>query len=246
MFLLGIFAGVFIGFGANASIVVTQTLGSNVDGGLAKFFGAAVFPVGLMLVVMAGGELFTGNNLLTLAVLDKRITASRMLLNWSVVYLGNLVGSLVLAFMLAHSGLYGSESMAARSVEIATAKVSMTFMQAFIRGILCNILVVLACWMQAASPDMTGKILALWFPIMLFVLSGFEHSVANMFFIPVGKFIGAGITWRQFWIKNIIPVTLGNMVGGAVIVPLTYHVCYSKTGPGTGVKGAANREPGFK
>lgn len=242
MFLLGIFAGIFIGFGANASVVVTQTLGRNVDSGLTKFFGAAVFPVGIMLVIMAGGELFTGNNLMTLAVLDGKITLLRMFTNWSVVYLGNLVGSLVLAFMLAHSGLYGLESMAARSVEIATAKISMGFMQAFIRGILCNMLVVLACWMQAGSLDMTGKILSLWFPIMLFVLSGFEHSVANMFFIPMGKFIGANITWGQFWMNNIIPVTLGNIVGGSMIVPFIYHVCYTRNRSDAGFKVTADKK----
>jgi len=228
MLLLGIFAGIFIGFGANASIVVTQTLESNVDVGLSKFFGAAVFPVGLMLVIMAGAELFTGNNLMTLALLDGKITSGRMFLNWSMVYLGNLIGSVVLALLLAWSGLYGSEILAAKAASIAAAKVSLTFMQAFVRGILCNMLVVLACWMQAGSKDMTGKILALWFPIMLFVLSGFEHSVANMFFIPLGIFLGADATWGQFFINNIIPVTLGNIVGGAVIVPFTYYLCYVK------------------
>lgn len=228
MLLLGIFAGIFIGFGANASIVVTQTLESNVDVGLAKFFGASVFPVGLMLVVMAGAELFTGNNLMTLALMDGKITPGRMLLNWSMVYLGNFVGSVALAMLLAGSGLYGSKFLAAKAVNIAAAKVSLTFMQAFVRGILCNMLVVLACWMQAGSKDMAGKILALWFPIMLFVLSGFEHSVANMFFIPLGMFLGADVTWGQFFANNIIPVTFGNIVGGAVIVPFTYYLCYVK------------------
>ncbi|TZE81562.1 formate/nitrite transporter family protein [Calorimonas adulescens] len=226
MLLLGILAGIFIGFGANASIVVTQTLESNVDVGLAKFFGASVFPVGLMLVVIAGAELFTGNNLMTLALLDRKITSGKMLLNWSMVYIGNLVGSVVLAWLLAESGLYSSKFLVAKAVSIAVTKVSLPFMQAFIRGILCNMLVVLACWMQAGSKDMTGKILALWFPIMLFVLSGFEHSVANMFFIPLGKFLGADVTWGQFFINNIIPVTLGNIVGGAMIVPFTYYLCY--------------------
>ncbi|MDI3480970.1 MAG: formate transporter [Tepidanaerobacteraceae bacterium] len=226
MFLLGIFAGIFIGFGANASIVVTQTMESNLDVGLAKFFGAAVFPVGLMLVVMAGAELFTGNNLMTLALMDRKITPGGMLLNWSMVYLGNFVGSVILAMMLASSGLYGSKFLLEKVVSVAAAKSSLTFAQAFVRGILCNMLVVLACWMQAGSKDMAGKILALWFPIMLFVLSGFEHSVANMFFVPLGMFLGADVTWGQFIVKNLIPVTLGNIVGGAVIVPIVYYVCY--------------------
>lgn len=226
MFLLGIFAGIFIGFGANASIVVTQTLENNVDVGLSKFFGAAVFPVGIMLVVMAGAELFTGNNLMSLALLDGKINTGSMLLNWFMVYLGNFVGSVLLAFMLAASGLYGSKFLVAKAVNIASVKTSLPFMKAFVSGILCNMLVVLACWMQAGSKDMTGKILALWFPIMTFVLSGFEHSVANMFFIPLGMFLGADVTWGKFFANNLIPVTLGNIVGGAVIVPLVYYLCY--------------------
>lgn len=228
MMLLGIFAGVFIGLGAHANIVVIQTLGSNIDEGLAKLLGAAVFPVGIMLVIMAGAELFTGNNLLTLALFDGKITFKKMLTNWSVVYLGNFLGSIFLAFLLSASGLYESETMAAKAISIANGKVSATFTQAMIRGIVCNMLVVLACWMQAGSRDMIGKIFSLWFPVMLFVLSGYEHSIANMFFIPLGMFLGGEITWAQCWFNNIIPVTLGNVIGGAIIVPAVYYYCYKR------------------
>ena len=228
MLLLGIFAGIFIGFGSHSNIVVVQTLGSNVDEGLAKLLGAAVFPAGLMLVIMAGAELFTGNNLLTLALFEGRITFKKMLTNWTVVYLANFLGSVLLAFLLSVSGLYGSEAMAAKAIAIATGKVSMSFTQAVARGIVCNMLVVLACWMQAGARDMIGKIFAIWFPIMSFVLSGYEHSVANMFFIPLGMFLGGQITWAQCWLNNLIPVTLGNLIGGAIIVPGVYYYCYRK------------------
>ncbi|MTI67549.1 MAG: formate/nitrite transporter family protein [Firmicutes bacterium] len=226
MLLLGIFAGIFIGFGAHADIVATQTLGKTVDVGLAKLIGASVFPVGLMLVVMAGAELFTGNNLMSLAVLDKKITFKGMLRNWIIVYIGNFIGSILLAWILSKSGLYKSD-MATKAIAIAKGKVELTFLSAFIRAILCNIVVVLAVWFSTASKFVTGKILAIWFPIMMFVLSGFEHCVANMFFIPMGKFAGANFTWTEMW-NNLIPVTIGNIIGGAVLVPIVYYICYIK------------------
>lgn len=226
MLLLGILAGMFIGFGAHADIVVIQTLGTNVDVGLAKFLGAAVFPVGLMLVIMAGAELFTGNNLMTLALMDKKITMKQMLTNWVVVYIGNFIGSILLAVVLAKTGLYSGEAISAKAIGIATGKIGLTFSAAVLRATLCNILVVLACWLQAGSKDMIGKIFAIWFPIMLFVLSGFEHSIANMFFIPLGMFLGADITWTQIWMNNLIPVTIGNIIGGALFIPFFYNYIY--------------------
>lgn len=224
--LLGILAGIFIGFGAHADIVVIQTLGKNIDIGFAKFLGAAVFPVGIMLVVMAGAELFTGNNLISLAVMDKTTTTSKMIKNWIIVYIGNFLGSILLVLLLVKSGLYSSEAVSMKAIAIAESKCSLTVSQAIIRGVLCNILVVLACWMQAGSKNIIGKIFALWFPVMLFVLSGFEHSIANMFFIPLGKFLGSNITWSQIWFNNLIPVTIGNVIGGSVIIPVFYWYIY--------------------
>jgi len=229
MLILGILAGIFIGLGAHADIVITQTLGKNIDIGLAKFLGALVFPVGIMLVVIGGGELFTGNCLISLAVMDKKTTMRKMLKNWSIVYMGNLIGSVLLAFLLAKSGLYGSEAMAEKAIAIAKGKISITFTQAVIRGIFCNVLVVLAVWMQAGAKDITGKIFAMWFPVMLFVLSGFEHSVANMYFIPLGKFIGLGISWLEICIANLVPVTIGNIIGGALLIPGAYCYAYKKS-----------------
>lgn len=226
MILLGIFAGVFIGFGAHGNIVTTQMLGS-FDVGIAKLIGAAVFPIGLMLVVIAGAELFTGNNLMTLALFAKKITLPELLKNWVLVYIGNFLGSVLLGYIIVKSGLYTPDSgITSKAIGLSEAKVNIAFQEAILRGILCNIIVVLAVWLSSASHNVIGKIFAIWFPIMLFVLSGFEHSVANMFFIPLGKFLGANITWSEIWINNLIPVTLGNIIGGAIIIPGVYYLIY--------------------
>jgi formate/nitrite transporter len=241
MLLLGIFAGAFIAFGAFASGMVSHSV-ENV--GLSKFAGAAVFPVGLMLVVMCGAELFTGNNLITVAYLNKDVTLNQMLKNWVLVYIGNFIGSLFIAFMIIGTGLLTTSggALGATAIKVASAKVSMTFAQAVIRGILCNILVVLAVWMAIGAQDFISKIWSCWFPIMLFVLCGFEHSIANMYFIPVGIMAKANaqfaevsglaadklaaINWGTFFTNNIIPVTLGNIIGGAVIVGGIYWYVY--------------------
>ena len=226
LLLLGILGGLFIGLGGHGNIVVNQLL-SGVDPGLGKLAGAAVFPVGLMLVILAGAELFTGNNLMTLSVVNNRITFGQLLRNWFIVYIGNFIGSVLLALLLTKTNIYGAEAMAVRATAIAAGKVSFTFYGAVISGVFCNILVVLACWIQAGSKDMIGKLFAIWFPVMLFVLSGFEHSIANMFFLPLGMFLGAEITWTQIWSTNILPVTIGNILGGAVFIPFIYHYVYS-------------------
>jgi len=228
--LLGILAGMFISFGAHGYITIMQTFKS-IDIGLMKFLGAAIFPVGLMLVVIAGGELFTGNNLMTLALANGKITMKKMLLNWFLVFAGNFIGSLFLAWIMAKAGLYNTGTHSTElTIGIVTSKLGLSFGEAFLRAILANILVVLAVWMAYASNDITSKILAIWFPVMLFVLSGFEHSIANMFYFGLGKFIGLDISWAQAWMVNLIPVTLGNIVGGAIVVPAVYYVVYVMQG----------------
>ena len=222
MFFLGVLAGMFIGFGCHVFISATAADTSVVS----KLIGSALFPCGLMLVIYCGAELFTGNNLMTLALMDGSITLKQMLKNWGIVYLGNLAGSVLLAFLLANSGLY-SGAAAERAMALASSKVSIPFIDAFVRGILCNILVVLACWFQAGSKEMSGKIMAVWFPIALFVFAGFEHCVANMTYIPLGMFLGANVTVSQFLGANLLPVTLGNLFGGAVFIPVIYTVCYN-------------------
>ncbi len=223
--LLGIMAGLFIAFGGLANIVVSQTLGV-IDIGVAKFMGAAVFPVGLMLVVMCGAELFTGNNLMALAVIDKRIHINKMFRNWSLVYIANFIGSLLLVLAVFYGGVLTGDA-ATKTIAIAESKVVIPVVQSVIRGILCNIIVVLAVWMATGAKDIISKIFACWFPIMLFVVCGFEHSVANMFFIPMGMILGADITVGQLFF-NLIPVTIGNLIGGAVFVPFMYHRIYVK------------------
>lgn len=224
MFILGIIAGMLIGFGAFANIVITQTI-NNIDVGLSKFLGASVFPVGLMLVIFTGSELFTGNNLMTMALVDGKITFIKMIKNWFFVYFGNFIGSIILAFMVYNSGLV-SENVLSTAQNISLAKISLNFQAAFLRGFLCNMLVVLAVWSSAAAMDIGSRVLSMWFPIMLFVLSGFEHSIANMFYLPLAMFSGLPTTWSSIWISNLIPVTLGNIASGGIFIPLAYYITY--------------------
>lgn len=227
MLVLGMLAGVYIGFGANVFVLATAAGGDPFQSMVAKLIGAALFPVGLMMVILCGAELFTGNNLLTLALMDKKITAGKMLKNWVIVYIGNLIGSVLLAFVLAKSGLF-ADAAGERAMAIAASKTSIPFMPAVLRGIGCNVLVVLACWLQAGAKDMIGKIFAIWFPIMMFVFAGFEHSVANMTYIPLGIFLGADVSWGAFFLANLVPVTIGNLIGGAVVIPFAYYYAYKK------------------
>ena len=223
MVLLGMLAGIYIGFGCHVFVLATAAETTV----LTKLIGAALFPAGLMMVIFCGAELFTGNNLMTLAVMSGDISLKDMLRNWGLVYLGNFIGSVLLAFLLAKSGLY-TDAAAARAIALASSKASMPFAEALIRGILCNILVVLACWFQAGAKEMAGKILAVWFPITLFVFAGFEHSVANMTYIPLGMFLGADVSVVSFLLGSLLPVTIGNLIGGALFIPAVYTTCYRK------------------
>ena len=223
MVLLGMLAGIYIGFGCHVFVLATAAETTV----LTKLIGAALFPVGLMMVIFCGAELFTGNNLMTLAVMSGDISLKDMLRNWGLVYLGNFIGSVLLAFLLAKSELY-TDTAAARAIALASSKASMPFAEALIRGILCNILVVLACWFQAGAKEMAGKILAVWFTITLFVFAGFEHSVANMTYIPLGMFLGADVSVVSFLLGSLLPVTIGNLIGGALFIPAVYTTCYRK------------------
>lgn len=214
MFFLAILAGMFIGFGCVSFLTMT----ANYAGETAifgKLVGAASFSIGLMLVIFFGAELFTGNCLMPIAVLEKKITVKQLIRNWLVVYGGNAVGSYIFAYILFLSGLFAGDAMKENIIKVAQAKVSMGFTAAVMRGILCNVLVVFALWFQSASPDMGGKVLAIIFPIMIFVFCGYEHSIANMFFLPMGQLMGAEVSTISAWMNNIIPVTIGNIIGGA-------------------------------
>jgi len=234
--ILGLFAGVYIGFGAQLATFVTHDLAAYVGLGMSKLIGGAVFSVGLMLVVIAGAELFTGNNLILLSVLDRQVQIRALLRNWTIVYIANFAGALLLVLLMYWSGLWktGGGAVGLAALKVADAKVNLTFLEAFSRAILCNWLVCLAVWMAVSARDVVGKILAIFFPIMAFVASGFEHSIANMYFIPIGlamKWQGlaeasANLTIGGMFVKNLIPVTLGNIVGGAFFVAALYWIVY--------------------
>jgi formate/nitrite transporter len=234
--ILGLFAGVYIGFGAQLATFVTHDLAAFVGLGMSKLIGGAVFSVGLMLVVIAGAKLFTGNNLILLSVLDRQVRIRALLRNWTIVYIANFAGALLLVLLMYWSGLWkaGGGAVGLAALKVADAKVNLTFLEAFSRAILCNWLVCLAVWMAVSARDVVGKIFAIFFPIMAFVASGFEHSIANMYFIPIGlamKWQGlaeasANLTIGGMFVKNLIPVTLGNIVGGAFFVAALYWIVY--------------------
>lgn len=226
VFFLAILGGFFIGLGGHGNLVVTQTLGT-IDAGFAKFMGAAVFPVGIIMVVFAGAELFTGNTLISASWFNGDVKIGQFLLNLSVVFAGNLVGSLLLVFILDAGNMY-TGALAEKAIALAEAKAKLTFTEAFMRGILCNVLVAGAVYIQVASQDAVGKVLTLWFPVMLFVLSGYEHVVANMFFVPMGAVLGANLDWTSVVLNNMIPVTLGNWVGGAIFIGGVYWLIFMK------------------
>lgn len=213
-FLLAILAGMFIAFAGVGSTIANVTVN--------KLAGACVFPAGLAMVVVAGSELFTGDCLMIVSLLEKRIAAGRMLLTLLVVYLGNLLGAGLVAGLAVSGGGLGTYAEAV--VSTAAAKASLSFGDAVIRGVLCNVLVCVAVWMGAAAKEPVGKILGLYFPIMVFVLSGYEHCVANMYYLPAGLLAAArygiaaeGLTWGTALVKNLLPVTLGNMIGGMAV-----------------------------
>lgn len=245
MFLLAIAAGAFVAFGAHSCLtVMTGTI--NLSWGLAKLTGGVVFSVGLMMVILTGAELFTGNVLMAFSVLEKKISLSDLLKSWAVVYAGNFIGAMVIAILVFATGAAhnANNALGVMTLSTAQAKVNLTFLQAFTSGILCNWLVCLAVWMAACSRRIIGKIFAIFFPIMIFVASGYEHCVANMFFIPEGILTKtltevveisnissaalANLSWSGFVIKNLIPATLGNITGAAVFVVLLFHMAYLK------------------
>lgn len=234
---LGVLAGAFIGLGATFSLVVAAD--PHLGFGASRILSGMVFSLGLILVVIAGAELFTGNNLLVMATVAGRIPARRFLQNLAVVYVANLAGAMGLAKVVALSGFTGiGEHAVARTVgRIAAAKCALPFDEALMRGVLCNVLVCLAVWLAMAGRSVTDKVLAVVPPVTAFVACGFEHSVANMFLIPLALFIdgaaaapGAASTpasWSGF-AGNLIPVTLGNLLGGAGFVGLTYWAVYRR------------------
>jgi len=284
LFILGILAGVYIGFGANLATIVGNDLPKFLGNGFGQFMFGAVFSTGLMLVVIGGAELFTGNNMfMMIGALNGSCSWGDLLKNWVVVWIANFAGSLLLVYIVA-GGFYGigadgaasvglfKGAVGAKSIAIAKGKLELTWTAAFCRAILCNWLVCMAVWLALASKDVVGKVFGIFFPIMAFVASGFEHSVANMFFVPMGivvshipaivdvaaksvltpdqaTLLAAGGTlpadavaamakykdavaalfnYKTFIVNNLIPVTLGNIVGGAIFVGSFYWYTYLK------------------
>ncbi|WP_019244296.1 MULTISPECIES: formate/nitrite transporter family protein [Bacillus] len=227
MLILGFLGGAFISLGFLLDIRVIGNLPVE-WGSLSSFLGAAVFPLGLILIVIAGGELITGNIMtVAMAFFSKKVTIKELLNNWFWITLANLIGALFVAYFFGHVvGLTETGPFMDKTIAIAQAKVNDSFFQTIISAIGCNWLVCLAIWIAFAANDVVGKIFGIWFPIMAFVAIGFQHVVANMFVIPAAIFANA-LSWGDF-IQNIIPTFIGNVIGGAVFVGLAYFVSYSK------------------
>ncbi len=245
LFALAILAGAFIGLGA---IYCTTVLAgaSTLPYGVQRLLGGLVFCLGLILVIVGGAELFTGNNLIIMAWANKKISTMQLLRNWGIVYAGNFVGSIATAAILFFSKQYtfGGGSVGLVALNIGNSKSSLEFIPAVALGMLCNAMVCMAVWLCFSARSTTDKILSIIFPISGFVAAGFEHSIANMYFVPVALFIKAGanesfwtaigktaadyanLTWGNFFIKNLIPVTIGNIIGGAVMVGAIYWFVY--------------------
>lgn len=241
MLTLAILGGAFISFGAMFyTLVVTD---SGLGFGLQRLIGGLSFSLGLILVVVGGAELFTGNVLIVMGWADRKVSSAALLRSWVFVFLGNLIGALGMVVMAYMAGLLtlGGDAVAVTAIKIAAAKVNLSFEVAFMRGVLCNALVCLAIWLCFAARSVTDKILAIIFPVTAFVTLGFEHSIANMYFIPIGILgiadpayaAAAGLSpeiTNQLTLSgltgNLLPVTLGNIVGGGVFVALSYYLVY--------------------
>jgi len=240
MLMLGISAGGFVALGTLYAVIVFAD--PTLPFAVSRLLGGLAFSLGLVLVVIAGAELFTGNNLLVMAWADGKITTREVVRNWVVVYFANAIGAIGIALVvwLSRHGDLNQGAVAARYVEIAAIKTALPFWEAFFKGVLCNLLVCLAVWMAMAGRGVTDKILAVIFPISAFVAAGFEHSVANMYLIPLGILLAPGVAgagaapdWWGF-VSNLVPVTLGNIAGGSILVAAVYHLIY-----GRGLKGGS-------
>ena len=232
MFALAVLAGAFIALGA-LFYTVTMTTGSEaaVPFGLLRLAGGVAFSLGLVLVVVGGAELFTGNNLIAMAWASGRVTTQQIMRNWGWVYLGNLVGAVGTAALVWLAGIHsmGDGAVGETMVQIARSKIALDPVSAVARGVLCNVLVCLAVWLCMGARSVTDKILAILFPISAFVACGFEHSVANMYFLPIGVALAAGTSMPLSAVdafSNLALVTIGNIFGGTVLVALVYWTVY--------------------
>ena len=255
MFALSILAGAFIALGAIFSTTATTGAGE-LPYGVVRILAGLTFSLGLILVVIAGAELFTGNNLIVMAWASHKVTTMQLLRNWVVVYLGNFLGSILTAYMMFLSRQFemSKGALGLNALNIANTKTGLDFVPALVLGIFCNALVCLAVWLCMSARSTTDRVLAIVPPIAAFVAAGFEHSIANMYFIPIGLFIKSGasdafwtnigktaadfsnLTWGNFFLANLLPVTIGNIIGGAVMVGLVYWSIYLRTTATTAAK----------
>jgi formate transporter FocA len=253
MFVLAVLAGAFIALGAVFSTTVSAGAAA-LPYGMARLAAGVAFSLGLILVVVGGAELFTGNNLIVMAWANGKIKTSLLIRNWAIVYVGNFVGAMATALLVYLSGQYllGNGATGAAALATANVKSALDLGQAITLGVLCNGLVCLAVWLSYSARSVTDKVLAIIPPIAAFVAAGFEHSVANMYFLPVGLLIKHGapdsfwsaigktaadypaLTWEHFFINNLFPVTLGNILGGAVLVGVVYWFVYLHAKPTDG------------
>ncbi len=258
MFALAVLAGAFIALGAIFATTVsagsmatsmpdgTVAFSTGLTYGVVRLLSGLVFSLGLILVIVGGAELFTGNNLIVMAWANRKVSTSLLLKNWVIVYLGNFVGAVATAVLMYLTAQYkfGNGAIGLTALNTANSKVGLDFVQAIALGIMCNALVCLAVWLCFSARSTTDRILAIIPPISAFVAAGFEHSVANMYFIPIGLFVKAGapesfwtaihktagdfanLTWDRFFLNNLLPVTIGNIIGGAIMVGVVYWFIY--------------------
>lgn len=242
MFALAVLAGAFIALGAVFATTVATGASGALPYGVTKLLVGLVFCLGLILVVVAGAELFTGNNLIVMAWADRKVSTGALLRNWAIVYAGNFVGSVLTAaiMFLTRQYSFGDGGLGQTALNLAAGKLGYDPLQAVALGMMCNALVCLAVWLTFSARSTADKILAVLFPITAFVAAGFEHSVANMYFVPVALFIkqfdpgfvaGLGmdvssLTWSNFLVSNLLPVTIGNIIGGGVMVAAVYWFIY--------------------
>jgi len=247
LLILAFFSGVFLAFAAAGSTMASQNLLANPDTfGLGRVLSGMIFASGLMMVVLTGAELFTGNTLILISVYERKATVKQMLLNWLMVYAGNLAGGIFIAWLMNLSGVFAANNglFGAMTIKIAANKTSLLFHSAFVLGIFCNWIVCTAIWVSLTSRDITGKIFAILFINSLFVMTGYEHSIANMYYIPAGIFAAGSaqlaalsqisaeqlsdLNWINFFVKNLLPVTLGNIIGGGLMVWTLFWLALKK------------------
>ncbi|MEP7216784.1 MAG: formate transporter FocA [Anaerolineaceae bacterium] len=253
LFALAVLAGAFVALGAVFSTTVFAGAGGHVGFGIARLLAGIAFSLGLVLVVVGGAELFTGNNLIVMAWAARRVSTARLLRNWIIVYLGNFTGAVATAGLVyfAEQYRFGDGVVGKTALDTANLKAGLGFWQAIALGVLCNALVCLAVWLSFSARSTIDRVVSVVFPVSAFVAAGFEHSIANMYFVPFGLLVKRGapdsfwtsiqssrgayadLTWRNFLVNNLIPVTIGNVIGGAVLVGGAYWLIYLRKGRGS-------------